>query len=63
MMTLFLTKYDFRPRINNDRYINKTRIKAGEITFGYFFNKFYQKFDSSLLRASLKDLKKIYQSI
>ena len=50
--------YDFRPRKNNDLYNNKTRIKAGEHTFGYFFNKFYQKFDSTLLRASFKDFKK-----
>ena len=53
-----ISSYDFRPRPSANDYIKLPMIKAGESTFGYFFTKFYTKFNASILSCNLKDFKK-----
>ena len=44
-----ISSNDFRPRPRAKDYIKLPRIKAGELTFSYFFKKFYTKFYASIL--------------
>ena len=53
-----ISSYDFRPMPSANDYIKLPRIEDGELTFGYFFKKFYTKFNSTILSYNLKDLKK-----